>query len=147
MATERGPQRTPSGELLLQEDESLGMKVQNISLNIRGKDAGRGVLYVTSQRVAWLSANNPSFALSYLSIVLHALSSETEGGEKPYLYCQIKGEAMPAITNGHPVGVAASESDGCENHENHEDHEDETSSDYEPMVELKFVPDDSRSAA
>ncbi|KAL8448230.1 hypothetical protein Emag_003998 [Eimeria magna] len=136
MATERGPQRTPSGDLLLEENESLGMKVQDISLFIRGKDAGRGVLFVTSQRVAWLSASNPSFALSYLSIVLHALSSETEGGEKPYLYCQIKGEAMPAMTNGHPVGVAASESEGG-------DHEDDSSNEYEPMVELKFVPDDS----
>ncbi|KAL8435813.1 hypothetical protein ACSSS7_002190 [Eimeria intestinalis] len=140
MATERAPQRTPSGDLLMQDEESLGIKVQNTSLSIRGKDAGRGVLFVTSQRVAWLSESGPSFALSYLSIVLHALSSETEGGEKPYLYCQVKGEAMPAMTNGHPVGVASSESEGG-------DHEDESSNEYEPMVELKFVPDDSSEMA
>ncbi|KAL8275950.1 hypothetical protein Esti_000066 [Eimeria stiedai] len=157
MATERGPQRTPSGDLLLQEDESLGIKVQNISLFIRGQSAGRGVLFVTSERVAWLSESGPSFALNYLSIVLHGLSSETgcmdgfifvelmslnlgscvfllllEGGEKPYLYCQVKGEALSALTNGH---LAPGLEGGS--------HEEESSNDDEPMAELKFVPDDS----
>ncbi|KAL8427616.1 hypothetical protein Efla_005791 [Eimeria flavescens] len=140
MATERGPHRTPSGELQLQEGESVGLKVPNTSLVIRGKDAGRGVLFVTSQRVAWLSADGFSFALSYLSIVLHALSTDPQASARPCLYCQIKGDALPLpVANGHqPVGVAASDSG-----EAMEEEAAEAAEDDEAMVELKFIPDDA----
>lgn len=136
MATERAPQRTPSGDLELQADETVGIKVPNTSLVIRGKDAGRGVLFVTSQRVAWLSDTGASFSLSYLSIVLHALSNDPQTCDRPCLYCQIKGDALPVLASGHPFGLAASDSE-----EAFQDAEE--SANDEAMAELKFIPDDS----
>ncbi|CDI77377.1 chloride channel, nucleotide-sensitive, 1A, putative [Eimeria acervulina] len=55
---------------------------------------------------------------------------------RPCLYCQIKGEALPDLSNGYPVGIATS--DSVEAPE-----EAGESADDDVMVELKFVPDDS----
>ena len=51
------------------------------------RSAGRGVLLVTSQRVAWLSDAGASFALSYLNIVLHALSSDPRASAHVAISC------------------------------------------------------------
>lgn len=46
----RAPQRTPSGDLELQEDESVGLRVPGASLIIRGKDAGEATSAANSFR-------------------------------------------------------------------------------------------------
>lgn len=57
--------------------------------------------------------------------------------DRPCLYCQIKGDALPVLANGHPFGVAASDSEDAF-------HDAEESQDDDAMAELKFIPDDSR---
>ncbi|CDJ51311.1 chloride channel, nucleotide-sensitive, 1A, putative [Eimeria brunetti] len=132
----RAPHRTTSGDLELQDNEAIGIRVPCASVVIGGKDSGRGELFVTSQRVAWLSDNGPSFALAYVSIVLHALSTDPQACDRPCLYCQIKGEALPDIPNGNPVGISTSDSAEASEDAEGVAHDD-------PMVELKFIPDDS----
>ncbi|CDJ45329.1 chloride channel, nucleotide-sensitive, 1A, putative [Eimeria tenella] len=133
---EHTPHRTPSGDLELLHNETIGIKVPNTSVVIRGKLAGCGELFVTSQRVAWLADNATSFALNYISIVLHALSTDPQACDRPCLYCQIKGDALPTLANGHPSGIATSESVEAPE-------EDEGLADDDAMIELKFIPDDS----
>ncbi|CDI81350.1 chloride channel, nucleotide-sensitive, 1A, putative [Eimeria praecox] len=70
------PHRTSLGDLELQENETVGIRVPCTSIVISGKDSGCGELFVTSQRVVWLSGTGPSFALNYVNIVLHALSTD-----------------------------------------------------------------------
>ncbi|OEH77264.1 hypothetical protein cyc_01350 [Cyclospora cayetanensis] len=120
----------------LREGEAIGIRVPDTTVLIQGKDAGRGVLLVTSQRIAWLSQVGASFTLSYLSIVLHALSTDPRTCERPCLYCQVKGDTQLVAANGQACGTAPSGSD-----EAIEDSEEP--SDYDAMVELKFIPDDS----
>ncbi|XP_026194211.1 methylosome subunit pICln [Cyclospora cayetanensis] len=56
--------------------------------------------------------------------------------ERPCLYCQVKGDTQLVAANGQACGTAPSGSD-----EAIEDSEEP--SDYDAMVELKFIPDDS----
>lgn len=133
--TARLPHRTASGDLELQDNETIGFRVPHASIFISGKDAGRGELFITSQRVAWLSDVGASFALNYVSIVLHALSTDPQACDRPCLYCQIKGEALADLSNGNPVSSSTSDS-ACMPEEAEECADDDA------MVELKFVPDD-----
>ncbi|CDJ58385.1 chloride channel, nucleotide-sensitive, 1A, putative, partial [Eimeria maxima] len=113
--TARLPHRTASGDLELQDNETIGFRVPHASIFISGKDAGRGELFITSQRVAWLS--------------------DVEACDRPCLYCQIKGEALADLSNGNPVSSSTSDS-ACMPEEAEECADDDA------MVELKFVPDD-----
>ncbi|CDJ30787.1 chloride channel, nucleotide-sensitive, 1A, putative [Eimeria mitis] len=74
------------------------------------------------------------FRVPRASIVIGG--KDAEACDRPCLYCQIKGEALPDLSNGNPVGFSTS--DSVEAPE-----EAEEIADDDLMVELKFIPDDS----
>lgn len=79
-----------------------------------------------------LSTHCAGAGLGFLCLFL-----PSEASDRPCLYCQIKGEALSRMTNSHPFGVGVADAEETT-------HDADNSGSDEAMIEVKFIPDDSR---
>ncbi|CEM07851.1 unnamed protein product [Vitrella brassicaformis CCMP3155] len=119
--------RTDDNALVLQPDESLTREQGGTRLWFNGSDEGQGSLYITSQRVVWLSSDDrdKGMAFDYPVIILHAISRDPQAFPQPCIYCQLKADRPPAA-----AAAAGEEEEGGEG------------DDFDALNEMRFIPQD-----
>mmetsp|Transcript_14234 Transcript_14234/g.24342 ORF Transcript_14234/g.24342 Transcript_14234/m.24342 type:complete len:249 (-) Transcript_14234:71-817(-) len=144
--------RDPDGRLALDEDrdEELICMQPNIDVFLgssRTSNHGRGTLYVTTRRVAWLSDSDASVGhqIDWRSLTLHAISRDLNAFPFPCLYCQVTDPNAP-----EPEGPSYLESHGADEDASSDDAgsgteaEAEAEADSSPSstTDLRYVPTD-----
>lgn len=119
---------TSGGEELMHVEPSV-----IISLGNRLVEAA-GTLYVTTQQVVWLSETdiNMGYALDFLSMSLHAVSTDPETFAFPCIYIQIDNDGVDGSSD-------ESEDSECEDNQNME-HTDAFS--LKQITEMRLGPSD-----
>ena len=92
------------GSPAMAEDESVLLALANTAMHVgsRPEAVGRGTLFVTSQRVVWLTAPAPaggSISVHFKHLLLHAVCRDTSTFPHACVYCQLE--------DGFAVGLAA----------------------------------------
>lgn len=83
---------TEQNEPELWEDEDHYYQLDNTELCFHASDGpvGKGKLYITTQRVVWISATtSTAFDFDARYIALHAISRDVNSYPQPALYCQL----------------------------------------------------------
>eukprot|EP00002_Diphylleia_rotans_P009928 TRINITY_DN202_c0_g1_i11.p1 TRINITY_DN202_c0_g1~~TRINITY_DN202_c0_g1_i11.p1 ORF type:complete len:194 (-),score=58.44 TRINITY_DN202_c0_g1_i11:216-797(-) len=77
-------------------DEDLKLTVENTIFVKDEENLGSGTLQVTTRRIYWQSAPNPtvSFSFGFREISLHAKTRDVEIWPQPCIYCQLETEDM-----------------------------------------------------
>jgi len=84
-----------AGKLDLNVSEIIKIQVENIRLSIGGDIIGEGILYVTTERIAWLrvsgdiSGSGTGFTVSYPNIAIHAICRDKDSFPEPCIFCQL----------------------------------------------------------
>jgi hypothetical protein len=84
-----------AGKLDLNVSEIIKIQVENIRLSIGGDVVGEGILYVTTERIAWLrvsgdvSGSGTGFTVSYPNIAIHAICRDKDSFPEPCIFCQL----------------------------------------------------------
>ncbi|KAG8199803.1 hypothetical protein JTE90_000895 [Oedothorax gibbosus] len=101
------------------------------------EELGKGTLYISESVLCWISSEGKGFSLQYLSIFIHAVSTDITNFPEPCLYLMVDGKITlgedQVQNNGHGD---LSEAVGDMNLEE----EDEVEGEERPN-ELRFVPD------
>mmetsp|Transcript_3791 Transcript_3791/g.5293 ORF Transcript_3791/g.5293 Transcript_3791/m.5293 type:complete len:238 (-) Transcript_3791:408-1121(-) len=90
--TEDGDSPILSGE----DDENLLFRLNDVKLIFDSEnDQGEGNLFVTSDRIIWLSQADHTKACAFdvPFIILHAISNDPETHSRPCIYCQLDSDS------------------------------------------------------
>jgi hypothetical protein len=91
------------GSPAMAEDESVLLTLANTAMHVgsRPEAVGRGTLFVTSQRVVWLTGCYlaPGISVHFKHLLLHAVCRDTSTFPHACVYCQLE--------DGFAVGLAA----------------------------------------
>ncbi|XP_074657438.1 methylosome subunit pICln-like [Tubulanus polymorphus] len=71
------------------------------------QQTGNGTMYITENKVCWVSAGGQGFNLEYPSIVLHAISKDTSSFPRPCLYLQVEGKLDAEGEGGSDSGQSS----------------------------------------
>jgi len=138
------PKDVSSGLPALSEDEYIIAAFPQITMyfalspqSVAGE--GEGALFVTSQRVVWLSnvTHEKGYALAYPYIMLHAISRDISSGFlHPCIYCQLDSEQEETVDENDDEEI-----DGIEENDDVEEDSHLADSVYK-YSECRFVPSD-----
>merc|ERR550514_2492460 len=93
MPVERLRERQSPAYPILNDQEEINCTGQRVKLVLGQESQGEGTLFLSSQRIIWLSAQDPAngYGIDYPHVVLHALSRDPAAYPEPCIYCQLKG--------------------------------------------------------
>ena len=136
-------QRDSSGAPTFSDDEESLLHSQphtRLFVSSSNRLVGEGVLLITTKRVVWLAEvpaaadDANGYAVGYHSLLMHAISTDTEHFANPSIYCQLE---------------QPEEDEGEEEEEDEEEGEADDTSANTPLGdavlragEARFVPDD-----